>query len=117
MNLVLEAQMDFAKSITAGKQYIPSSQTATGFLIKGDDGNTIDLYYHFFKIGIQDLKGNITFLPQQKSKFTKEVESVEETPEVEEKPVVVNKDEPHVQEQQVETENKLINDLDEDDDF
>lgn len=61
--IILEARVDFAKTITKGNHYVPVSQTKTGFLVKGDDGYEVDLYIHFFRVGIIEGE-NINLLPE-----------------------------------------------------
>lgn len=60
--IVLTSRIDYHNTLTEGNPYVPVAQSKTGFLVEGDDGVIIDLYAHFFIIGIQDEKGNITNL-------------------------------------------------------
>ena len=87
--IILKANLSFAKSITEGELYEPLLQTKSGFLIKDDEGHEIDLYHHFFRIGIKT-KDTFFLLPLKPTEVVKdpipeekavekEVETVEES--------------------------------------
>ncbi len=87
MKIQLIARISYADSITEGKPYFPISQTKTGFLIKGNDDYEIDLYGHFFRIGVFNEKtGEVELLPE-KAVTVKESVSVEPAVKQEEKTI------------------------------
>ncbi len=74
MNIILQARVDFAKTITKGNHYVPVCQTKTGFLVPGDDGYEVDLYLHFFRVGTIEGE-NIELLPEHNPAPIAEIET------------------------------------------
>jgi hypothetical protein len=110
--IVLKARINYHNTLTEGKIYVPVAQSKTGFLVEGDDNVIIDLYGHFFEIGIQNDEGNETVLLMSSEKFlslkgapAKEIER-KEKPSI---PIVETKEETEKIIPVVE-ENKLVSD-------
>lgn len=64
MKIVLKAKQNFANSLTQGKIYPAVCQSRTGFLVIDDGNFQVDLYIHFFEIGIET-NGKIEWMPQR----------------------------------------------------